>query len=464
MAFLSEAEIESALLDQLRALGYSIEREEDIGPDGHRPERESHDEVVLRRRFEDAVARLNPGVPPEARQDAIRRVAQSELPALLEENRRLHGLLTEGVDVEYYADDGTLAAGKMVLVDFEHPENNDWLAVRQFTVINGRNTRRPDVVVFVNGLPLAVIELKAPGSGNATLAGAFNQQETYKQQIPQLFHTNALLVTSDGISARVGSLSADLERFMPWRTTDGREVASKGAPELTTLIEGVFEHRRLLDLLRDFTVFGETGSGLVKIIAGYHQFHAVKKAVDSTVRASMLVQGVAEDPAEYGLPSVKSQRPGDRRAGVIWHTQGSGKSLLMAFYAGLLVKHAAMENPTLVVLTDRNDLDDQLFATFSMCRDLIRQTPVQAGSRDHLQSLLNRASGGVIFTTIQKFAPEKGEAYPMLTDRRNVVVIADEAHRSQYGFKARIEKTGEIAYGFAKHLRDALPNASFIGF
>jgi len=461
VGFLSEAALEQALLDQLRVLGYSIEREEDIGPDGHRPERESHDEVVLRRRFEDAVARLNPGVPPEARQDAIRRVTQSELPALLEENRRIHGLLSEGVDVEYYADDGTLAAGKVVLVDFEHPENNDWLAVRQFVVINGRNTRRPDVVVFINGLPLAVIELKAPGSGNATLAGAFNQLQTYKQQIPQLFHTNALLVTSDGISARVGSLSADLERFMPWRTTDGREVAPKGAPELPVLVEGVFEHCRLLELLRDFTVFGETGSGLVKIIAGYHQFHAVKKAVDSTVRAAMQVQEVDEDPAEYGLPSVKSQRPGDRRAGVIWHTQGSGKSLLMAFYAGLLVRHPAMENPTLVVLTDRNDLDDQLFATFSMCRDLIRQTPVQAESREHLKELLNRASGGVIFTTLQKF----GELDGPLTTRRNVVVIADEAHRSQYGFRARVDaKTGEISYGFAKYMRDALPNASFIGF
>ena len=285
MSFLPEAAVEQALLEQLRGLGYQTEREEDIGPDGHRPERESHDEVVLRRRFEDAVARLNPGVPPEARQDAIGRVTQSELPALLEENRRLHRLMTEGVDVEYYADDGTLAAGKVVLVDFEHPENNDWLAVRQFTVINGRNTRRPDVVVFVNGLPLAVIELKGPGSENATLVSAFNQLQTYKQQIPQLFHTNALLVASDGISARVGSLSADLERFMPWRTTDGTEVAPKGAPELPTLIEGVFEHRRLLDLVRDFTVFGETGSGLVKIIAGYHQFHAVKKAVESTIRA-----------------------------------------------------------------------------------------------------------------------------------------------------------------------------------
>lgn len=441
MAFLSEAAVEQALLDQLRALDYSIESEEDIGPDGHRPERESHDEVVLKKRIEDAVARLNPGLPMEARQDAIRKVMQSELPSLLEENRRIHKLMTEGVDVEYYADDGTLTAGKVTLIDFEQPQQNDWLAVSQFVVIAGQYNRRPDVVVFVNGLPLGVIELKAPGSGNATLVGAFNQLQTYKKQIPALFNTNALLVTSDGITARVGALSADLERFMPWRTTDGTDVAPKGEPELSTLIDGIFEQRRLLDLLCNFTVFGETGSGLAKIIAGYHQFHAVRHAVNSTVTAS--------SPG------------GNQRVGVIWHTQGSGKSLLMAFYAGQLVKHPAMANPTLVVLTDRNDLDDQLFSTFSMCRDLIRQAPIQAESRDDLQKVLSRASGGVIFTTLQKF----GEIAEPLTTRRNVVVIADEAHRSQYGFKAKVDaKTGEISYGFAKYMRDALPNASFIGF
>ncbi len=441
MAFLSEAAVEQALLEQLGRLGYCVEQEENIGPDGHRPERESHDEVVLKKRFENAVALLNPGLPLEARQDAIRKVMQFELPSLLEENRRLHKLITEGVDVEYYADDGTLTAGKVSLINFENPEQNDWLAVSQFVVIAGQYNRRPDVVIFVNGLPLGVIELKAPGSGNATLVGAFNQLQTYKKQIPALFNLNALLVTSDGITARVGSLSADLERFMPWRTTDGKDVAPKGAPELSTLIDGVFHQRRLLDLLCHFTVFGETGSGLAKIIAGYHQFHAVRHAVNSTVTAS--------------APG------GNQRVGVIWHTQGSGKSLLMAFYAGQLVKHPALANPTLVVLTDRNDLDDQLFATFSMCRDLIRQTPVQADSREDLQKHLARASGGVIFTTLQKF----GETGQALTDRRNVIVIADEAHRSQYGFKAKVDaKTGEISYGFAKYLRDALPNASFIGF
>jgi len=454
MAFLSEAAIEQSLLEQLLTLGYSIQREEDIGPDGHNPERESHHEVVLKKRLVDSVARLNPGLPEDARQDAIRQVMQTELPSLLEENRRLHKLMIEGVDVEYYADDGTLAAGKVKLIDVEFPELNDWLAVNQFVVIAGNYKRRPDVVVFVNGLPLAVIELKAPGSTTANLASAFNQLQTYKNQIPGLFNTNALLVLSDGVTARVGSLSANLERFMPWRTTDGNNVTPKGLPELATLIEGVFKHKRLLELLYYFTVFGETGSGLSKIIAGYHQFHAVNRAVESTIRASS--EGTAD-----GQRLVNPQSQGDKRAGVIWHTQGSGKSLLMAFYAGQLVKHPAMANPTLIVLTDRNDLDDQLFATFSMCRDLIRQTPVQANSREDLQKLLNRASGGVIFTTLQKF----GEIAEPLTTRRNVVVIADEAHRSQYGFRAKVDtKTGEISYGFAKYMRDALPNASFIGF
>ena len=464
MAFLSEAQLETALLEQLAGLGFACASDDVIGPDGKQPEREAYDEVVLKARLTATVARLNPTLPPEAQADAIRRLTQSELPNLLEENRRIHRLLTEGADVEYYAEDGTLTAGKVQLIDFERPSNNDWLAVQQFTVVAGQAKRRPDVVVFVNGLPLAVVELKAPGGESATLSSAFNQLQTYKQQIPALFHSNALLVTSDGLMARVGSVSADSERFMPWRTTDGTRIEPKGMPEMATLIEGVFEQGRFLDLLRHFTVFGESSSGLIKIIAGYHQFHAVKKAVISTLRASQTA--MAEDPVEYGLPSVKDQPPGDHKAGVIWHTQGSGKSLLMAFYAGLLVLDPRMANPTLVVLTDRNDLDDQLFATFAMCKDLLRQTPVQAQDREHLRTLLNRASGGVIFTTLQKFSPATDETdFPALTDRSNVVVIADEAHRSQYGFKAKVaSKTGEIAYGFAKYLRDALPNASFIGF
>ena len=446
MAYLSEAAVEQMALDDLANLGYSISSDAEIGPDGKAPEREAYSDVVLAKRLVAAIEKLNPAIPLEARGDALRKVLATERPSLIEENRRLHKLMVEGVDVEFYAEDGTIRGDKVRLIDFEDMAANDWLATGQFTVIEGSANRRPDIVVFVNGLPLGVIELKAPGGENATLAGAHNQLQTYKAQIASLFRTNAVLVTSDGITARVGSLTADQERFMPWRTTDGKVIVAKGQPELNILIEGIFDRRRLLDLLHDFTVFGETGSGLSKIIAGYHQFHAVRHAVEKTVEAS--------------APQ------GDRKVGVIWHTQGSGKSLLMAFYAGQLVRRAELENPTIVVITDRNDLDDQLFGTFSMCRDLIRQTPIQADSRDDLQSALSRASGGVIFTTIQKFSPATGETiYPMLSDRRNIVVIADEAHRSQYGFRAKIEqKTGEIAYGFAKYLRDALPNASFIGF
>ncbi len=463
MAYLSEAHLESALMDLLSGLGYVCTSDEMIGPDGRSPEREANDEVVLMARLASAVKRLNPDIPDDARMEAIRKVTQSELPNLIEENRRIHRLLTDGVDVEYFTHSGDLRAGKVALIDFAQPSNNDWLAVQQFTVISGQYKRRPDVVLFVNGLPLAVIELKAPGDESATLAGAFNQLQTYKQQIPSLFRTNALLVTSDGLSARVGSLSADAERFMPWRTTDGRFVEPKGTPELSTLITGVFEQGRFLDLMRHFTVFGVRDDGLIKIIAGYHQYHAVKKAVTSTLRATYTidVKATGDDPEHYMLPSVSSQPPGDRKAGVIWHTQGSGKSLLMAFYAGLLVVEPRMANPTLVILTDRNDLDDQLFGTFSMCSDLIRQTPVQASDRDDLRMKLNRASGGVIFTTLQKFGDVDGP----LTNRSNVVVIADEAHRSQYGFRAKVDaRTGEVSYGFAKYLRDALPNASFIGF
>lgn len=470
---LTEAEIEAVLLDQLGSLGYACLNDAVSGPDGATPEREAYSDTILKARLRSAIARLNPHIPEEAREDALRRVIAAERPSLIEENRRLHRFMVEGVPVEYRAEDGSIRGDAVRLID---PEDglNDWLAIAQFTVIEAGHNRRPDVVVFLNGLPVGVIEVKKPGAEAASLGAAFNQLQTYKMQIPSLFRTNAVLVTTDGVQARVGSLTANAERFMPWRTTDGREVAPKGSPEMSVLIEGVFERKRFLSLLQNFTVFGETPGGLAKIIAGYHQFHAVRSAVASTVRALSINQtgsssamrppGMSEDPARYGLPGVDTHPAGDKRIGVIWHTQGSGKSLLMAFYAGQLVQDPRLENPTIVVVTDRNDLDDQLFGTFAMCRDLIRQTPVQAESREDLQAALSRASGGVVFTTIQKFAPEKGESYPILTDRRNVVVIADEAHRSQYGFKARVEKSGDIAYGFAKHLRDALPNASFIGF
>jgi type I restriction enzyme R subunit len=467
MAFITEAQVEEMLLVQLEGMGYAHATDAILGPDGSAPEREAYSDIVLLARLQSAIDRLNPHIPHEARHDALKKVIATETPSLVEENRRLHKAIIDGIDVEFYAEDGTIRGDKVSLVDFVDPDANDWLAVNQFTVIENGSKRRPDVVIFVNGLPLGVIELKNPGHENAHLTAAYNQLQTYKTQIGSLFRTNAVLVTSDGLSARIGSLTANEERFMPWRTTDGKAISAKGLPEMQVLVEGIFEKTRFLDLIRDFTVFGTTDTGLAKIIAGYHQYHAVKRAVESTVRAIAPASPIqAENPSDYGLPSVKHYRKGDRRVGVIWHTQGSGKSLLMAFYAGQLVRHPEMENPTIVVLTDRNDLDDQLFATFSMCRDLIRQTPIQAESREDLQKALTRASGGVVFTTIQKFAPATGEmSYKVLTERRNVVVIADEAHRSQYGFKARVErKTGEIAYGFAKYMRDALPNASFIGF
>jgi len=442
----TEDHVEQACLDWLEALGYGVLHGPDISPDGEARERAAYDSTILIDRFKSAFQTINPHLSSDACDYALRKLQQTDFPSLVEENRRLHQLMVDGVDVDITRDDGSTGTDKAKLIDFDNPSNNDWVAVNQFTVIEAGHNRRPDVVLFVNGLPLVVIELKNPVDENATIDDAYNQLQTYKDEIPSLFRTNGLLITSDGLLARVGSLTANSERFMAWRTVDGENIAPKGVPELETLINGVFEQSRLLSLLRGFMVFENTGSDLIKKIAGYHQFHAVHKAVQCTIDAT--------------------GDSGDNRVGVIWHTQGSGKSLLMAFYAGEVIAHPQMANPTLIVLTDRNDLDDQLFATFAGCKDLIRQTPVQASDREHLQKLLAVPSGGVIFTTIQKFAPEQGESeYPMLTDRRNVVVIADEAHRSQYGFKAKVASdSGEVSYGFAKHLRDAIPNASFIGF
>lgn len=469
MSPFAESHVEEATLGWLAELGYGTAGGLDIGPDADASERESYGDVLLVERVRKAITRLNPTLDPETQAEVLKRLVQAETPSLVAENRRLHGYMVEGVPVETRRPDGSTGGELVRLIDFENPEANDWLAVNQLTVIENKAKRRPDVVIFVNGLPLGVIELKNPGDENATLDGAFNQLQTYKAQIGSLFRSNAVLVISDGLFARTGSLTADRERFMPWRTITGDDLAPKGMPELEATIKGVFEKRRFLELVKDFIVFGETERGTAKIIAGYHQFHAVRRAVQSTLRAispSSRPPGLGEDPEKFGLPGVGGYAKGDRRIGVIWHTQGSGKSLLMAFYAGQIIKHPALQNPTLVVLTDRNDLDDQLFATFSMCKDLLRQTPEQAEDRDHLRQLLQRPSGGVIFTTLQKFAPEAAARHSgALTDRRNVVVIADEAHRSQYGFEAHIKrKTGEISYGFAKYLRDALPKASFIGF
>lgn len=443
---ITEDIVELAALETLQELGWSYLHGSMIAPDGSAPERRSFGDVILVGRLEAAVARINPDAPEAARNEAMRRVLAGELPSLVEENRRIHKLLTEGVDVEFRGDDGKTASTKIWLIDLGNPDANDWLAVNQLVVVENRTNRRPDVVLFVNGLPLAVLELKNAASQNATIADAFNQLQTYLHQIPSLFSTNAVLVTSDGMEARIGSITADAERFMPWRTVDGQDFAHRGTPELETLLRGVFTRENLLALIRDFIVFGDKGEGPFKIIAGYHQFHGAQKAVRQAVEAT---------------------RPdGDRKIGVIWHTQGSGKSLLMAFFAGLAVKSETLENPTLVVLTDRNDLDDQLFGTFGLCRDLIRQNPEQADSRADLKQLLDKAAGGVVFTTVQKFSPEKGEeSFPLLSDRRNIIVIADEAHRSQYGFESKLNReTGLRRYGYAHYIRQAMPNASFIGF
>src|SRR6266436_5600960 len=430
----TESIVEEAALSWFEELGYTVLQGIDIAPGEPNAERSSYSDVVLSDRLRGALVKINPRIPTSALEEASRKVSRATSPSLFENNRQFHKWVTDGVDVQYHASDGRIVNDIAWLIDFSNSENNDWLVVNQFTVIENKNNRRPDIVIFLNGLPIGVIELKNPGDENATIKGAFNQFQTYKEAIPGLFPYDELLVVSDGVEARAGTLTSDWERFMPWRTIEGNDLAPRGTVELDVLIKGMFEKQRLLDLLLNFIVFEVDGSKISKKMAAYHQFHAVNKAVASTVRAS--------------------SPQGDKRVGVVWHTQGSGKSLSMVFYAGKIILHPAMKNPTLVVLTDRNDLDDQLFSTFALCQDTLRQAPVQAEDREDIKKLLQVASGGVVFTTIQKFLPEKGQQYPSLSERRNIVVIADEAHRSQYDF----------IDGFARHMHDALPNASFIGF
>jgi len=455
----TESVVEQAALAWFESLGYAVKAGPDIAPEGATAERDSYDEVILSGRLRQALALLNSTLPAEALDDAFRRLTRPEGPTLEIRNRAFHRMVVDGVTVEYRKPGGAIAGAQVRVLDFEEPERNDWLVVNQFTVAEQKHTRRPDVVVFVNGLPLGLIELKNAAAENATIWTAFQQLQTYKVELSDLFSFNALLVVSDGVEARIGSLTAGREWFKPWRTVSGEGLADPHLSELQVMIEGVFHKDRLLDLVRHFIVFEDEGGGrLIKKIAGYHQFHAVGVAVRETLRASRLrgqADQVAEGGGRYGAPVGPGGEPGDHRVGVVWHTQGSGKSLTMSFYAGKVIRQQPMENPTIVVLTDRNDLDDQLFATFSRCQDLLRQPPVQAASRADLREKLQVEAGGVVFTTIQKFLPEeKGDRHPVLSDRRNIVVIADEAHRSQYDF----------IDGFARHMRDALPNASFIGF
>jgi len=430
---LSESTLETAALAWFASLGYETVAGESLLASG---ERTGYADPTVRGRLLAAAVRLNPHFGYEEVEDGLRRLLRTGSPTLVRNNAAFHAMLVEGVPVERRLPDGGTRGDALRVVDWEHPDANDWLVANQVTVQEGQHTRRADVVVFLNGLPVAVFELKNPADADADIWKAFAQLQTYKAEVPSLFLANGVLAISDGLQARLGTLTADRERFAVWRTVDGGNLASPTALQLETLVRGVFDKRRFLDLLRHFVVFEDDGKGRVeKKVAGYHQFHAVQVAVERAVAAA----------------SAK----GDRRCGVVWHTQGSGKSLTMVFFAGKLVAHPAMENPTLVVLTDRNDLDGQLHGTFSRCRHLLGQTPAQAESRAHLRTLLAVASGGVVFTTIQKFAPEeKGDKHPELSPRRNIVVIADEAHRSQYDFLD----------GYARHLRDALPNASFIGF
>jgi type I restriction enzyme R subunit len=444
MAVISEDNIEQVIIQEFIELGYQYINGTDISPDGSMPERE-YNEVVLKNRLQEAIAKLNPTVPYEAQEEALRKVLRSDSPELFQNNYQFHKYLTEGVDVEYRKAD-RIAGDKVWLIDYESPSNNEFLVINQFTVIEGNTNKRPDVILFVNGLPLVVIELKNAADENADVNAAFNQLQTYKQTIPSLFQYNALLIASDGWDALYGSLTSPKQFFVPWKSIDGQLVADETIPQMEVMAKGMLNKEVLPDLIRHFTIFHQNKEQITKIVPRYHQYFAVNKAVEATRKAT------ADN--------------GDQRAGVIWHTQGSGKSLSMAFYAGKLV--LALNNPTLVILTDRNDLDDQLFDTFSLSQDILRQTPVQAENRDHLKNLLSVTSGGIVFTTIQKFLPEieekidlgngkfkniKGQ-FDELSDRRNIVVIADEAHRSQYDFMD----------GFAKHMRDALPNASFIGF
>ena len=467
---LNESIVEDAALEWFGELGYAVGHAPHLASGEPGAERESFGEVVLAGRLREAIRRLNPAIPEEAREEALRKVLRVGTPSLTQTNRAFHRMLRDGVPVEYPRPDGSIAGDHVRLLDFGEVRANDWLAVNQFTVIEGQHNRRPDIVVFVNGLPLGLIELKNAADEDATIWSAYAQLQTYKAEIASLLHYNAALVVSDGLQARMGSVTANQEWFKVWRTIDGQHDAAPNSLELEVLVKGVFERQRFLDLLHHFIVFEEDpdSGALHKIIAGYHQFHAVNAAVEETVRASGMTETgsvLREDAGTYWSGRQRGGKPGDRRAGVVWHTQGSGKSFSMLFFAARVVRHPVMQNPTLVVLTDRNDLDDQLFGQFQRCADILGQTPVQASGREHLRELLNRASGGVVFTTIHKFMPEKGEAMPELSARQNIVVIADEAHRSQYGFGGKVnEKTGEMSYGFASNLRDALPNASFIGF
>lgn len=489
---ITESIIESFAIELLNKLGYEYIYAPEIAPDSENPDRNSYEEVLLLNRLQNAVKRINHSIPTDVQKEAIKEIERISSPELLTNNETFHRLLTEGIPVSKRVD-GDDRGDRVWLIDFKNPLNNEFVVANQFTIIENGNNKRPDVILFVNGIPLVVIELKNAAYENTTINSAFKQVETYKTIIPSLFTYNGFVVISDGLEAKAGSISAGFSRYMAWKSADGKAEASHLVSQLETLIQGMLNKETLIDLIRHFIVFekskkedsetGITTISTVKKLAAYHQYYAVNRAVESTLRAtgftventtpsSMIMAAVvAESPESYGVLGVRNQPVGDRKGGVVWHTQGSGKSLSMVFYAGKIV--LALDNPTILVITDRNDLDDQLFDTFAASKQLLRQEPVQAEDRNQLKELLKVASGGVVFATVQKFQPDEGNVYELLSDRKNIVVIADEAHRTQYGFKAKtIDAKDEkgnvvgkkIVYGFAKYMRDALPNATYLGF
>ncbi len=471
MEKITESAIEEFAIGLLENQGFQYIYAPTIAPDSDTPERQSFEDVLLLERLKTAVKRINPNIPSDVQKDAIKQIQRLNSPELIANNETFHRMLTEGIKVSYQKD-GNSRGDLVWLIDFANPDNNDFVVANQFTVLENNVNKRPDVILFINGLPLVVIELKNPADEKATVKSAFKQLQTYKQAIPHLFTYNGIMIISDGLEAKAGTISSGFTRFMAWKISDGKMEASALIGQMETLIKGMLDKKTLLDLIRHFIVFEKSkkedkDTGIITIetvkkLASYHQYRAVNRAVISTLRASGF-----SNKSEKG----ETQPIGDRKGGVVWHTQGSGKSLSMVFYTGKIV--LALDNPTVVVITDRNDLDDQLFDTFAASKQLLRQEPIQAESRDQLKELLKVASGGVVFTTIQKFSPENGNVYETLSERENIVVIADEAHRTQYGFKAKTiddkDENGnvigkKIVYGFAKYMRDALPNATYLGF
>ena len=488
MPKLCESEVENMAIEELESLGYTYISGVDLAPDTMSAERQSYSDILLMGRLRTALTKLNSTIPADAIDSTVRRLSHIATSNLLADNEEFHRLLIDGVPVEYRKNGDVIGDNEQV-IDFDNVENNEFLVVNQYTIVQNNNNKRPDVLLFINGIPLILFELKNPADENATCHKAYEQIQAYKAAIPALFTYNEICVVSDGLEAKAGSLTASYSRFSAWKTKDGANEALKFSDELSTLIHGLCTPATLLDFIQNFITFERTSTEdktthiisveTMKKIAAYHQYYAVNKAVEQTIRASghamrRLESGsfmVAEEPAKYGLPDAKNQPQGDRKAGVVWHTQGAGKSLSMVFYTGKIVRN--LNNPTILVINDRNDLDDQLFDTFAENSSLLRQPPKQAADCGDLKTLLKVASGGIVFATIQKFMPNDNQSvHELLSERGNIVVIADEAHRTQYGFNAKIRDVKEnnkvvgqrIAYGFAKYIRDALPNATFIGF